>query len=213
MTALRTHISPSSAKEQKSESNSSGAIPPPADDISLENPMNRLSSLTHSAVVGHAQPGGSSLRKRYAPRIGEIASNTQAIGHLGLTDKAIDDLLGRCGGAGFKLGGADLADRGGGVGPADVDAARGAGEGAVGAVDVDVLAARGGDQAGTGGEVGLELAAVGAGGDGEFDEHVVLVGGAVVLADGEAREVGFNRLGLGDAGVVGVDGCACSALF
>lgn len=56
------------------------------------------------------------------------------------------------------------------------------------------------------------MAAVGAGGDGEFDEHVVLVGGAVVLADGEAGEVGFYRLGLGDAGVVWVDGCACCAL-
>jgi len=62
-------------------------------------------------------------------------------------------------------------------------------------------------------EVGFQLTAVGVGGDVEFDENVVLGGGVAGLADEEAREVGFNRLRLGDAGVFWVDGCARCCSF
>lgn len=77
----------------------------------------------------------------------------------------------------------------------------------IGAVDVDLRLPGRGDGI-PGWEIGFELAAVHASGEVEFNEHVLLVGRAGILTDGEAREVGFMRLSLGDAADDGIGGGA-----
>ena len=176
--------------------------------IYIAIPRGRSLFVSRSAIVRHPQAGAVTLGKGNTAGVGEVGADAQPIRQLGLADERVDHLPRRVAWVRLELGGADLADGRGGVGPADVDAARRARQGPVGAVDVDVLAAGGGDGEAWR-EVGFELAAVGAGRHGELDEHVVLGAGAGALADEEPREVGFHRLGLRDARVFRVDGRAC----
>lgn len=111
------------------------------------------------AVVRHPQTTAIALGEGDAAGICEIPADAQTVGHLGLAGKTVDDLLRRRSRVRFEFRRADLADRGGGERPADVDTARGTAERAIGGVDVHVLAAGSRDGV-IGREIRLELAPV-----------------------------------------------------
>lgn len=108
----------------------------------------------------------------------------------------------------LKFDGGDLADWCWGIVPRNVDVALVCGK-IVCSVDVD-LGLPGSLNWVIGGELGLELAAIAAGGDPELDEYVLFVGRSCVLADGESCQKGCLGLSFRDASDIRVNCGTCS---